>query len=142
TMSSAISRRVVVSSLVAATALGGKLSRAVAAATAVDGKSLSAALGCPVVTPGDGVKYRIACDVWNGLVSRKPAYFVTCKSAADVSRTVLYARQNGIPLSVKGGGHHPAGFALCDGGLTLDVSGMTDIQIDKANKRATIGPTV
>lgn len=123
-------------------ALGGKLSSAVAAAAFGSSKALEAELGCPVVTSADGVKFTIARDIWNALITKTPAFIVRCSNAQDVSRCIQYASKNSIPLSIKAGGHHPAGLALSDAGMTIDLSGMVSVEVDKARKRATIGPGV
>jgi len=123
-------------------ALGGKISGALAAVTKADKKALEAALGCPVITPDDGAKYSIARDIWNGFFDKKPAFIAKCRSAEDVSRCVLYARKNKVPLSVKSGGHHPAGLAVGNAGMTIDLSGMSDIRVDEVRKRVVVGPAV
>lgn len=128
--------------LIGLAALSGRIPKALAAMAIPNGKALEALLRCPVVTPDSGVRYQIARDIWNGIVSKKPAFIVKCSSAEDVSRCVLYARKNNIPLSVKSGGHHPAGLALCDGGMTIDLSGMMSIDVDKVRKHAIVGPGV
>lgn len=115
------------------------------AAAALSGgadKALEAELGCPVVTPADGVKFAIARDIWNALIDKTPSFIVKCSNARDVSRCIRYATRKHIPLSVKAGGHHPAGLALRNDGMTIDLSGMLGLQVDRASKRLTIEPGV
>ncbi|GEK20440.1 FAD-binding oxidoreductase [Cellulomonas xylanilytica] len=74
--------------------------------------------------------YDDARRVWNGAVDRRPAVVVRCVDAADVRTALLVARDHGVPLSVRGGGHDWAGRALTDGGVVLDLSALRDVEID------------
>ena len=84
--------------------------------------------------------YDEARTVWNAMVDRKPALVVRPTGAADVMHAVDYARENGLPLSVKGGGHNIAGTAVCDGGLMIDLSGMNEVRVDPEARTARVGP--
>ncbi len=83
--------------------------------------------------------YDGARSIWNGAIDKKPGVIVRCRDAADVATALQHARQAGIEVSVRGGGHNVAGFALTDGGLTIDLSAMRDVAVDPANRRATCG---
>jgi FAD/FMN-containing dehydrogenase len=61
-----------------------------------------------------------------------------CAGVADVIRTVDLARSEGLPLAVRGGGHSIPGFSTVDGGILLDLSQMTGVQVDPASRRATV----
>src|SRR6476469_4649628 len=78
----------------------------------------------------EGAEYEAAAAVWNGAVEHRPAVVVRCASAEDVQAGVRVAREYGLPLSVRGGGHDWVGRAVRDGGLTLDLSAMRDVRID------------
>jgi FAD/FMN-containing dehydrogenase len=96
---------------------------------------LSARLRGGLFTPGaDG--YDEARRLWNGMVDKKPAVIVRCGGVADVIAAVDHARQNGLPVSIRGGGHHVAGGALVDGGLVVDLSHMRSVRVDPAARRA------
>lgn len=71
-----------------------------------------------------------ARHVWNGAVDRRPAVIARCADERDVAVAVCTAREYGLPLSVRGGGHDWAGRALLDGGLLIDLRGMRRVAID------------
>src|SRR5262245_51001052 len=88
----------------------------------------------PVLRPGDD-GYDAARTVWNGLIDRRPAVIVQPTGAADVVDAVRFAREHGLLLSVKGGGHNVAGNAVNDGGLVIDLSRMRGVRVDPATGR-------
>jgi FAD/FMN-containing dehydrogenase len=69
--------------------------------------------------------YDEARAIWNAMIDRKPGLIVRCREAADVVHAVNFARDNGLLLSVRGGGHNIAGSAVCDGGIVIDVDKAT-----------------
>jgi FAD/FMN-containing dehydrogenase len=82
-----------------------------------------------LLRPGDD-GYDAARRVWNGMIDRRPALIARCAGPADVIATVRFAREHGLLLAVKGGGHNITGNAVCDGGLMLDLSAMKSVRID------------
>jgi FAD/FMN-containing dehydrogenase len=84
-----------------------------------------------VLRPGDD-GYDQARSIWNGLIDRRPALIVRCTGAADVVDAVNFAREQGLVLSVLGGGHNVAGNAVNDGGLVIDLSRMRGVHVDVA----------
>jgi FAD/FMN-containing dehydrogenase len=78
--------------------------------------------------------------VWNGMVATQPALVLQPASAEDVAAAVRFAREHGLLLSIKGGGHHIAGTAIAEAGLTLDMSRMRHIRVDPDAKLAEVGP--
>jgi len=96
-------------------------------------QALTAAVRGRVLTPGvDG--YDEARGVWNGLIDRRPALIVQCTGAADVIDSVNFAREHGLLLSVKGGGHNVAGNAVNDGGIVVDLSPMRGVHVDRSTQ--------
>jgi FAD/FMN-containing dehydrogenase len=83
----------------------------------------------PVLRPADP-GYDDARAIWNGLIDRRPALIVQCSGAADVVDAVNYARDQGLLVSIKGGGHNVAGNAVNDGGLVIDLSQMRGVHVD------------
>src|SRR4051794_33317345 len=100
-------------------------------------RSLGADAGV-VCEPGE-VGYAEAIDVWNGAVSRRPAVVVRCRTEADIAAALGFAQREGLEVSVRGGGHNYAGFALTDGGLMIDLTPMKAIAVDASAKRARCG---
>ena len=91
-----------------------------------------------VIGPEDA-EYDKARSVWNGAIDRRPAAIARCATAQDVAAAIRYARAQGLEISVRGGGHNFAGFAVCDGGLMIDLSEMKQVTVDPAARRAVAG---
>jgi FAD/FMN-containing dehydrogenase len=92
-----------------------------------------------IVRPGDS-QYDHARTVWNAMIHRRPAIFVRCVGARDVAPAIAFARDHGFEIAVRGGGHNIAGSAVCDGGLTIDLSLMTGVSVDVRTRRALVDP--
>jgi FAD/FMN-containing dehydrogenase len=86
-----------------------------------------------VLTPGDP-GYDEAREVWNALIDRRPALIVQCSGAADVVDAVNFAREQGLTLSIKAGGHNVAGNAVNDDGIVLDLSQMRGVTVNPASQ--------
>ncbi|MFM0737386.1 FAD-binding oxidoreductase [Paraburkholderia xenovorans] len=93
----------------------------------------------PLLLP-DTAGFDEARSIWNGMIDRRPAMILRCAGVADVRRGVAFAREHGVPLAVRGGGHNIAGSALCDDGLVLDLSSMKSVRIDPTGRRAYVEP--
>lgn len=88
---------------------------------------------------GHDAGYDAARVVFNGMIDRHPALIARCSSAADVAAAVRHARETGLEISVYGGGHGVTGAAVCDGGLCVDLRGLTRIEVDVERSRVTAG---
>ena len=86
-----------------------------------------------LLLPGDP-GYEERRRVWNGTIDRHPAVIARCAGVVDVIRTVNFARERGLRLAVRGGGHNIAGSAVCDDGVVIDLSGMRSIRVDPARR--------
>lgn len=86
-----------------------------------------------VVVPGVPA-YDEARVVFNGMFDRRPAVILRPAGTADVIRAVGLARLSGLPLAIRGGGHSVAGFSLVDGGIVIDMRGLTGIRVDPHNR--------
>ena len=89
------------------------------------------------ITP-DHADYDGARAVWNGAVDRRPRLVARCGSTADVAAAVRFAREHGLDIAVRGGGHNVAGTAVCDGGIVLDLSEMRAVRVDARARTATV----
>ena len=88
-----------------------------------------------VIAPGD-TEYDNARTVFYGGVDRHPAVIIKAANADEVSRVVLLAREAGLELAVRSGGHSGAGHSVTEGGIVLDLSNMKDLQIDLESRTA------
>ena len=104
----------------------------------VDASALRASLSGTVIEPGD-TGYDEAHAIWNGAIDRRPALFARCAGPDDVVAALSFARGAGLEVSVRGGGHGYAGSALVDGGLTIDLSALREVQIDPERRVAVCG---
>jgi FAD/FMN-containing dehydrogenase/pimeloyl-ACP methyl ester carboxylesterase len=93
----------------------------------------------PLLSPGDA-GFEEATRLWNGLIEKSPALVVRPTGTADVVAAVAFAREHDVALSVRGGGHHIAGTALADGGLTIDMSRLRGVTVDPEARTATVQP--
>jgi FAD/FMN-containing dehydrogenase len=88
-----------------------------------------------VIEP-DHPAYDRARTVFYGGIDRWPAMIVRVREATDVSRVVALARETGLELAVRGGGHSLAGHGVSDGGIVLDLSDMKGLEIDVRGRTA------
>lgn len=83
-------------------------------------------------------QYDRARRVFNGAVDRRPHAIVRVSGVEDVVAAVSYARENDLPLSVRGGGHHVGGFAVVDEGVMIDLSHMRGVVVDTDRRVARV----
>lgn len=90
----------------------------------------------------DDAGYEQARRIWNGAFDRRPVLIARCAGAADVMRSVAFARAHELLTAVRGGGHSLSGQSVCDGGLMIDLSAMRGIRIDPVARTARVEPGV
>ncbi|HKK27481.1 MAG TPA: FAD-binding oxidoreductase [Gemmatimonadota bacterium] len=92
-----------------------------------------------VVTP-QSPEYHETRRVHNGFIDRRPAVIARCVRTADVVYALGYARERGLEVAVRGGGHNVAGRAVCDDGLVIDLSLMKGMSVDAGARTARAEP--
>jgi FAD/FMN-containing dehydrogenase len=108
------------------------------ALTADDIQQFAGSLRGPVFQPGDPA-YDEARKVYNAMIDKRPALIARCVDAGDVITAVNFARERGLLVAVRGGGHNGPGLGTCDGGLVIDLSAMKGVRVDPANRTARVG---
>ncbi len=104
--------------------------------TVLEGAALDALKGRlrgRLILPDDAL-YEVSRKLWNGMIDKRPGLIVKCRGTADVIHCVNFAREYGILIAVRGGGHNVAGNATCDGGLVVDLSEMRSVRVDLKRK--------
>jgi FAD/FMN-containing dehydrogenase len=92
-----------------------------------------------IFTPFDS-SYEKARVVFNNGVRTRPAAIARCAGTGDVVSAVRFAREAGLPVSIRSGGHHACGFSLVEGGLVIDVGAMLSTSFDPAAGTVVAGP--
>ncbi len=117
--------------------------------TDAEGKALDPATLDPLVTAVRGAvirdgdaDYDLARKIWNASIDKRPGLIVRCSGLADVIVAVRFAREHGLLVAIRGGGHNVGGRALCDGGVVIDLSRMKGIHVDPVARRARVQPGV
>ena len=100
----------------------------------LDIQALTPAIRGQVIEPGSPT-YDEARKTYNGMIDRYPALIVRAADDGDVIATVRFAKERGLDLSVRGGGHNVAGFGTNDGGVVIDLSLMRNIRVDPGRAR-------
>jgi FAD/FMN-containing dehydrogenase len=99
---------------------------------------LGSQLDGELITPQDGA-YDEARQVFFKGIDRRPLAVARVAGADDVARVVTAARETGLDLAVRSGGHSRAGYGTCDGGLVIDLSGINSVKIDDEGRTAWVG---
>jgi FAD/FMN-containing dehydrogenase len=110
-----------------------------ATVTTIEGlEELRAELRGGLVTREDA-GYDAARAVYNAMIDKHPALIVRCRDVADVRAALVYARQHGLDVAIRGGGHNGAGLGSVDDGLVIDLSPMNHVRVDPASRTAEVG---
>ncbi|HEV7771687.1 MAG TPA: FAD-binding oxidoreductase [Conexibacter sp.] len=87
----------------------------------------------------DDPGYDEARKVYNAMIDRRPALIAYADDARDVAAAVTFARERGLLLAVRGGGHNGAGLGTCDDGVVIDLSRLREIDIDASARTVRVG---
>ncbi|MBO0773594.1 MAG: FAD-binding oxidoreductase, partial [Actinobacteria bacterium] len=93
-----------------------------------------------VLLPGDGPEYDAARRVWNAAADHHPAAVVRPADEDDVQAAVRFASEHALPVSMRSGGHHHAGYAAGEGALMIDLSSWRRVRVDAAAGTVTVQP--
>lgn len=99
--------------------------------------ALRSQLTCPVLDPRAS-DYDAKRRQWNGAIDQSPPGIVLCSSEADVALALRIAADQGVPVTVRGGGHNVAGRSIRSDALLLDLSGMRQVTVDPVARTATV----
>jgi len=91
-----------------------------------------------LIFPGDPY-YNQARKVYNGMIDKHPGVIVKCMDTADVIHAVNFARENKLPVAVRGGGHNGGGLGICDDGLVIDLSGIKFVLVNTEKNTVRVG---
>lgn len=103
--------------------------------TATD--ELRGQFGPQVILPGDA-EYDGARALHNGMIDKRPAMLVRCRSTADIAGALEFARTSDLEVAVRGGGHNGPGFGSVDGGLVIDLSPMNRVEVNPDGRVARV----
>jgi FAD/FMN-containing dehydrogenase len=103
--------------------------------TTISRSTLESVLDGTVIGPDDS-GYDNARTVFSGAIDRRPALIARVANATDVAHVVSVAREGGLELAVRSGGHSGAGHGVTEGGIVLDLSGMRALEIDVKGRTA------
>jgi FAD/FMN-containing dehydrogenase len=86
-----------------------------------------------LIHPGDS-DYDSARALYNGMIDKRPRLIARCVDVADVIASVNCARDQGLLLAIRGGGHNGPGLGSCNDGLVIDLSMMKGVRVDPARR--------
>ena len=84
-------------------------------------------------------EYETSRQIWNAAIDRHPAIIIRCADIDDIVHAVRFAKRHNALLSVRAGGHNHVGFAVCDGGLMIDLTRLASVNVDPSAQIAEVG---
>lgn len=91
-----------------------------------------------IINPGDS-SYDEARTIWNEMFDKRPSIILQCKNTDDVVRAVQFGRKNNLLTAVRGGGHNSAGNSVCDDGLVIDLSDISEVKVNPSDSTVEVG---
>ncbi|WP_460956300.1 FAD-binding oxidoreductase [Parasphingorhabdus pacifica] len=101
-------------------------------------KALGARMSGMVLGPGDA-DFEAARRVFNSAIETEPAVLARCANSAEISTALSFARENGLDIAVRSGGHSVAGASLVQDGLVIDLRAMNEVSVDPSARTMTVG---
>jgi FAD/FMN-containing dehydrogenase len=101
-------------------------------------RRLSARFAGALITPASA-DYDSARHLFNRAFDKHPALIARCANPADVARALEFAREQHLPLAVRGGGHNRAGLSVCDNGVVIDLAQLNEVEVDAGKRIARAG---
>src|SRR5262245_46406695 len=92
-----------------------------------------------LIRPGDAT-YDTARALYNGMIDKRPRLIARCADVADVMAAVNFAREQGLLLAIRGGGHNGPGLGSVDDGLVIDLSSLKSVRVDPAKRTVRVEP--
>src|SRR5687768_10212814 len=86
-----------------------------------------------LIQPSDA-DYDAARALYNGMIDKRPRLIARCADVADVIAAVNFARDQGLLIAIRGGGHNGPGLGSCNDGLVIDLSMMKSVRVNPATK--------
>ena len=86
----------------------------------------------------DDAEFAEVRKVFNLMHERQPALVVQCSGTADVVDAIKFAREHGLAVAVRGGGHSIAGLSSIEGGMLIDLASMNGVQVDPEQRIARV----
>ncbi|WP_109485823.1 FAD-binding oxidoreductase [Occallatibacter savannae] len=106
--------------------------------SAIDTRELRHLVRSAIYLPSeDG--YDEARQVWNGMIDRRPAAVVCAAGVADVMATLQFARDRGLTVAIRGGGHNVAGAAVGEDSIVIDLARFKSVRVDPLQRSALAG---
>jgi len=102
-------------------------------------QTLESSLHGRLIRPGDA-DYDSARALYNGMIDKRPRLIARCADVADVITAVNFAREEGLLLAIRGGGHNGPGLGSCDDGLVVDLSTLRSVRVDPARGTVRVDP--
>jgi FAD/FMN-containing dehydrogenase len=91
------------------------------------------------IRPGDA-DYDRARALYNGMIDKRPALIARCADVSDIVPALALARERGLPLAIRGGGHNGPGLGSCNDGLVIDLSELKAVDVDPLRRRVRVSP--
>ncbi len=102
------------------------------------GQELAETFGGELIGPADA-GYDDARALFNAMIDKRPALIARCRDADDVVRVIAFARERGVPVAVRGGGHNGGGLGSVDDGVVIDLSLLKSVSVDPESRTVRVG---